>query len=231
MKKDPNHIRIAIFDDNDDRRRSLNYLLGMYPEMEVVGSFNHANNAKAEVQSLHPDVILMDIEMPGTNGIEAVRQIKNAVPDAVILMQTVFDQESIIFEAISAGASGYIIKKSPPEKIIEGIRDAYAGGAPVSPAIALKILQHFQNPNKIVAPSVDMVRKESLSAAIDLYALTPREVEILAQLVEGKSYKMVGAALHISYNTVNSHVRHIYDKLHVHSLGEVVAKALKERLV
>ena len=231
MENVQSNIRIAIFDDNDDRRSSLNYLLGMYPEMEVVGSFNHANNAEAEVKALKPDVILMDIEMPGTNGIEAVRNIKRTVPSAVILMQTVFDQESIIFEAISAGASGYIIKKSPPEKIIEGIRDAYAGGAPVSPAIALKILQHFQNPNKSPDPIPSRIKPELTAATIDLYALTPREIEILAQLVEGKSYKMVGDTLHISYNTVNSHVRHIYEKLHVHSLGEVVAKALKEGLV
>lgn len=220
-------IRILIFDDNADRRSSLSYLLGMYPEMDVVGLLDNANQAKEETIRLNPDVILMDIEMPGRNGIEAVREIKSALPKAVILMQTVFDQEAIIFEAIRAGASGYIIKRSPPEKIIEGIREAVAGGAPLSPAIALKVLQHFQGQENATMP-------ENHISAIELknqYDLTPREKEILAELVKGKSYKMVGESLNISYNTVNAHIRKIYEKLHVHSLGEVVAKALIEKIV
>ncbi len=194
----------------------------MQSDMSVVGIFEDANNAVENLKHCKPEIILMDIEMPGVSGITAVRQIKEKIPNAVILMQTVFDEENIIFDAIKAGASGYLLKKSPPDKIIDGIREAYEGGAPMSPAIASKVLRFFRESD---FPENDAFK------VVDIYGLTDRELQILAELVSGNSYKMVAANLDITYNTVNTHVRHIYEKLHVHSIGEAVAKAIRERLI
>jgi len=217
------HIRIAVFDDSEDQRLSFKYLIGMQSDMSLVGIFENAVNAIENLRRCKPDIILMDIEMPGISGIEAVRQIKEKMPNAVILMQTIFDEDSTIFDAIKAGASGYLLKKSSPVKIIDSIREAYEGGAPMSPAIASKVLRFFRESDKL--------DKDSSEKAPKLYDLTSRELEILAELVNGNSYKMVSANLNITYNTVNTHVRHIYEKLHVHSIGEAVAKAIKERLI
>jgi DNA-binding NarL/FixJ family response regulator len=210
-------IRIIVFDDNRDRRESLQYLIGMQEDMEFVAAFENADQVVEKVRELKPNIVLMDIEMPGINGIQAVRIIKEALPKTIILMQTVFDEERIIFDAIKAGASGYLIKKSAPQKIVEGIRDAYEGGAPISPAIASKVLRVFQT------AEVPKAKQD--------YLLTPKEKEILALLVDGNSYKMVAGEMNISYHTVNTHIRHIYEKLHVHSVGEAVAKATKEGLI
>lgn len=210
-------IRIIVFDDNRDRRESLQYLIGMQEDMEFVAAFENADQVVEKVRDLKPNIVLMDIEMPGINGIQAVRIIKEALPKTIILMQTVFDEERIIFDAIKAGASGYLIKKSAPQKIVEGIRDAYEGGAPISPAIASKVLRFFQT------TEVPKAKQD--------YLLTPKEKEILALLVDGNSYKMVAGEMNISYHTVNTHIRHIYEKLHVHSVGEAVAKAIKEGLI
>jgi len=223
MKAHMPHIRIAVFDDSEDQRLSFKYLIGMQSDMSLVGIFENAVNAIENLRRCKPDIILMDIEMPGISGIEAVRQIKEKMPNAVILMQTIFDEDSTIFDAIKAGASGYLLKKSSPVKIIDSIREAYEGGAPMSPAIASKVLRFFRESDKI--------DKDSSEKAPKIYDLTSRELEILAELVNGNSYKMVSANLNITYNTVNTHVRHIYEKLHVHSIGEAVAKAIKERLI
>jgi len=223
MKAHMPHIRIAVFDDSEDQRLSFKYLIGMQSDMSLVGIFENAVNAIENLRRCKPDIILMDIEMPGISGIEAVRQIKEKMPNAVILMQTIFDEDSTIFDAIKAGASGYLLKKSSPVKIIDSIREAYEGGAPMSPAIASKVLRFFRESDKL--------DKDSSEKAPKLYDLTSRELEILAELVNGNSYKMVSANLNITYNTVNTHVRHIYEKLHVHSIGEAVAKAIKERLI
>ncbi|MCZ4407708.1 response regulator transcription factor [Cryomorphaceae bacterium 1068] len=217
-------IRVAVFDDNDDRRMSLKYLIGMLPDMEFVGDFSDATRSVEKVNKSKPDVILMDIEMPGVTGIEAVSEIKKAFPEVSILMQTIFDDESMIFDALKAGASGYLLKKGTPEKVIEGVREAYQGGAPMSPAIATKVLAFFRNmPNS----ENDDEKEEDKPD----YGLTVRQKEILTELVNGSSYKMIAATMNISYNTVNTHIRHVYEKLHVHSLGEAVAKALKERII
>jgi len=216
-------IRVAVFDDNDDRRMSLKYLVGMLPDMDFVGEFPDARDAVRKVSVTKPDVILMDIEMPGVTGIEAVSEIKKAFPNVAILMQTIFDDEAMIFDALKAGASGYLLKKGTPEKVIEGVREAYQGGAPMSPAIASKVLNFFRN-----MPVSAKAEKELNTPD---YGLTARQKEILTELVNGSSYKMIAATMNISYNTVNTHIRHVYEKLHVHSLGEAVAKALKERIV
>ena len=211
-------IRIIIFDDSRERRESIELLVSMFDDMEFAGSFETCEGAVRAVEALTPNVILMDIQMPGMTGIEGVRQIKNAHPTAVVLMQTVFEDEQRIFDSIKAGASGYILKSASPDKLVEAIREAADGGAPMTPSVAIKVLNFFQQLNQEPQKPTD-------------YLLTDREKDILSQLVEGKSYKMIAAEYHISYHTVNSHIRRIYEKLHVHSLGEAVSKALKERLV
>ena len=216
-------IRVVVFDDNEERRKSLRYLIGMLPDMDFVGEYEDAQNAVVEVKKSKPDVILMDIEMPGVTGIEAVSEIKKAFPEISILMQTIFDDEAMIFDALKAGASGYLLKKGTPEKVIEGVREAYQGGAPMSPAIASKVLSFFRNMSVSTSAAEESDTPD--------YGLTARQKEILTELVNGSSYKMIAATMNISYNTVNTHIRHVYEKLHVHSLGEAVAKALKERIV
>lgn len=222
-RADSPFIKVAVFDDNEERRKSLRYLIGMLPDMEFVGDFPDATESVRKVKETKPDVILMDIEMPGVTGIEAVTEIKKAFPEVSILMQTIFDDEAMIFDALKAGASGYLLKKGTPEKVIEGVREAYQGGAPMSPAIASKVLNFFRN--------MPVSAKAEKEADTPDYGLTSRQKEILTELVNGSSYKMIAASMNISYNTVNTHIRHVYEKLHVHSLGEAVAKALKERIV
>lgn len=207
--------RIAIFDDNKDRRESLGYLIEMHDDLLCVGQFVDCVNVLKDIEKCKPDVVLMDIEMPGMNGIEGVRLIKSMYPETIVLMQTVFEDDDNLFESISAGASGYLLKKMDPEKIIQSIREAAEGGAPMSPNMAMKVLKFFQTQ-----------KPES-----NQYALTDREKVILALLVDGLSYKMIADREHISFHTVNSHIRKIYDKLHVHSLGEAVSKAIREKLL
>lgn len=221
---DSHKIRVAVFDDNDDRRMSLKYLIGMLPDMDFVGGFPDARDAIKNVSQTRPDVILMDIEMPDVTGIQAVSTIKKAFPEVSILMQTIFDDEAMIFDALKAGASGYLLKKGTPEKVIEGVREAHEGGAPMSPAIAAKVLAFFRS-------MPETLKEKEQSPEQPDYGLTERQKEILTELVNGSSYKMIAATMNISYNTVNTHIRHVYEKLHVHSLGEAVAKALKERIV
>jgi DNA-binding NarL/FixJ family response regulator len=207
-------IRVIIFDDNTERRESLKYLLGMFPDFQFAGAFEDCTDAVAKVESSKPDVILMDIQMPKVSGIEAVRTIRASHPGVVIIMQTIFEDDDNVFESIKAGAAGYILKKASPDKIAEAIRDGIAGGSPMTPTIANKVLRFFQN-----------------NAVSNDYELTVREREMLGHLVNGLSYKMIADKCGISFHTVNSHLRKIYEKLHVHSLGEAVSKALKEKLV
>jgi DNA-binding NarL/FixJ family response regulator len=207
-------IRVIIFDDNAERRESLRYLIGMFPDFTYEGAFEDCSNAIRNVEETNPDVILMDIQMPNVDGIAGVKVIKTFRPEINIIMQTIFEDDDNVFESIKAGASGYILKKASPEKIAEAIRDAAVGGSPMTPSIANKILRYIQQ-NKV---SND-------------YDLTTREREMLGHLVEGLSYKMIADKCGISFHTVNSHLRKIYEKLHVHSLGEAVSKAIREKLV
>lgn len=207
-------IRVIIFDDNSERRESLRYLIGMFPDFTFEGAFQDCSNAIQNVLETNPDVILMDIQMPNVDGIEGVRLIKSFRPEINIIMQTIFEDDDNVFESIKAGACGYILKKASPEKIAEAIRDAAAGGSPMTPSVANKILRYFQQ-NKIS----------------NHYDLTSREREMLGHLIEGLSYKMIADKCGISFHTVNSHLRKIYEKLHVHSSGEAVSKAIREKLV
>jgi len=207
--------RVVIFDDSKDRRDSLRYLLDMYDDMDCVGMFQDCTQVLKNIEDTKPDVVLMDIEMPGVNGIEGVKKIRQKFPDVLVLMQTVFEDDDSLFESIKAGASGYLLKKSDPDRIISAIREVVNGGAPMSPNMALKVLRFFQ----------------STPATNNQYALTDREKTILSALVDGLSYKMVADRENISFHTVNAHVRKIYEKLHGHSLAEAVSKALKEKLL
>jgi DNA-binding NarL/FixJ family response regulator len=213
-------LRIAIFDDNKNIRDSITMLLQTVPSFEVVGSFCHVLDCIDDITECRPDIILMDIEMPGMTGIEAVHTIKKAFPQIQVLMQTVFEDDDRVFDSICAGASGYILKNHLNTKLVDAIIELQYGGSPMSPSIARKVLNKLQQIPQHVRPE----------EAPD-YQLTPREKEVLACIVNGLAYKMIADQLTISYETVRSHVKKIYEKLHVASLTEAVSKAMKERIV
>jgi len=213
-------LRIALFDDNKNLRESISMLLDTEPEFEMVGAFSHVLDCVDEIRDCQPDIILMDIEMPGMTGIEAVVSIKKEFPHIPVLMQTVFEDDERVFDSICAGASGYILKNHLNTKLVEAIREVQFGGSPMSPSIARKVLNKLQ-----AIPQ--HVRKEK---AAD-YQLSPREKEVLSCIVNGLAYKMIADQLNISYETVRSHVKKIYEKLHVASLTEAVAKAIHQRIV
>lgn len=210
-------IRVIVFDDNATRRDGLQLLLNNTAGFLCAGAFEDCSHLVADIVSTAPSVILMDIDMPGINGIEAVKIIKQEFPDIPVMMQTVFDHDEKVFQSILAGATGYILKKASPVKLLDAIKEIHEGGAPMTPEIALKVLGFFQK------KSIEKTKTDAL--------LTDKEKEILAALVDGLSYKMIADKIHISYHTVNFHVRNIYKKLHVHSVSEAVAKALKEKIV
>lgn len=210
-------IDVMIFDDNATRRESLQMLLESHDRFRVVGNFPNCLDANTHVNNFKPQVILMDIQMPGMSGIEAVKQLSNSHPHIKIIMQTVFDDNEKIFDALRFGASGYILKKTEPGKIIQAIDDVLQGGLPMTPTIATKVLQFFRS---------DQNQTETSD-----FGLSDREKDILNLLVEGKSYKMIAEHLKISYHTVNSHIKKIYEKLQVHSLSEAINKAIQSKLV
>jgi DNA-binding NarL/FixJ family response regulator len=213
-------LKIAIFDDNRNIRESIGLLLKTEPDFELVGSFSHVLDCIEDIRECKPDIILMDIEMPGMTGIEAVIKIKKEFPHILILMQTVFEDDDRVFDSICAGASGYLLKNFLNTKLVDAINELQYGGSPMSPSIARKVLNKMQSVSTVIRP------EETPD-----YHLTPREKEVLSCLVNGLSYKMIGADLSISYETVRSHVKNIYEKLHVASLTEVVAKAINQRIV
>jgi DNA-binding NarL/FixJ family response regulator len=185
-----------------------------------VGSFSHVLDCVEDVKECNPDIILMDIEMPGMTGIEAVKAIKKEYPHIQVLMQTVFEDDDRVFDSICAGASGYILKNYLNTKLIDSIQELQYGGSPMSPSIARKVLGKLQQHAGAIRPD----------EAPD-YRLTAREKEVLACVVNGLSYKMIADELTISYETVRSHIKKIYEKLHVASLTEAVAKAINQRIV
>lgn len=213
----PPPIRVCIFDDHAPLREALSLLIGGTPGYEVGGAYPDTSELLAQVDKAQPDVILMDISMPGESGIQAVPRLKRHMPAVQVLMLTVFEDEERLFQALCAGASGYLLKRTPPAALLQAIREVHEGGAPMSPAIARKTLGLLQK----------FGRQPDASA----YHLTARETEVLAQLAQGYSAKMIAAELKMGYETVRSHLKVIYDKLHVASMTEAVAKALRERLV
>ena len=209
-------IEILIYEDNNDMRNGLAELVNRTPEFKLSGAFADCLAVEYQVKKLQPDVILMDIDMPGISGIEAVQLIRHFDIDVHILMLTVFDTNEKIFDALCAGASGYLLKKTLPSKIVEAINDVYTGGTPMTPEIAKKVLGHFSN--------------QPLKSK-KLYNLTEREKDILFNLTQGKSYKMIATQLQISIDTVRFYIKQIYLKLQVNSAPEAVSKALRENMV
>jgi DNA-binding NarL/FixJ family response regulator len=206
-------IKIAIVEDNKTLRNSLTHLFNHLEGMQCVAALPHLMNVVSEFKKSRPDVVLMDIGLPNISGIEGARTVKENLDNIQILMFTVFEDDEKIFEAIKAGASGYLLKKSSPEEIIEAIKSLYTGGAPMSSSIARKVIESFQRHS---------------SAYKSDYKLTTRETEILNSLIDGLSYKKLAEKYFISISTVRTHIGHIYEKLHVNSKSQAVAKALKK---
>ena len=211
-------IRVLAFDDHPAVRQMLELLIDAQEDMLCVSTWPDCRDLIMRVEKAAADVVIMDISMPGMDGIEAVRQIKARFPDLQILMQTVFEDDARIFEAIYAGASGYLLKNSGTEALVQAIRDVRQGGAPMTPSVAARVLEKLRISTPNSPPTED-------------YQLSVREKEVLSLLVEGLSYKLIAARLGISFHTVDAHIRKIYDKLHVHSMGEAVSKAIRKRIV
>lgn len=206
-------IRLAIVEDNNTLRKSLTHLFDHTDGMKCVASLSNLMNVVSEFRKGRPDIVLMDIGLPNISGIEGVRTVKENFDNIQVLMFTVFDDDEKIFEAIKAGASGYLLKKSSPEEIIDAIRSLHNGGAPMSASIARKVIQSFQ---------------QNTTGNKDDYQLTTRENEVLYSLIDGLSYKKLAEKYFISISTVRTHIRHVYEKLHVNSKAQAVAKALKK---
>lgn len=207
-------IRVAIVEDNRELREGLTQLVACTAGMICVGAFPNCEEMLSKVAEVDPDVVLMDIGLPGMSGIEGLRRLKSVQPKVSVVMLTVYEDEARIFESICTGACGYLLKKTPPAKILEAITDIHNGGAPMTPKIARRVLARFQQP-----PDPGMG------------SLSERERDVLHALVEGLSYKMIADRYSISIDTVRSHIKKVYDKLHVHSKSEAVARALKSGAV
>lgn len=212
-----NPIRVAIFDDNDSRRDGLSLLISLTPNMECVGAWPDCRDVVQKVSDSKPNVVLMDVDMPHVNGIEGLVLLRKNYPELRILMQTVFEDDDKVFACICAGADGYILKKTAPSELLKGIEDVMEGGAPMTPTIARQVLR--------------LVNKENKAYPVQHFNLTSREAEILGLLVKGLSYKMIAEKCFISYPTVNTHIKHIYEKLQVNSVAAAVALAFEKKLV
>jgi DNA-binding NarL/FixJ family response regulator len=208
--------RILLYDDNEALRQSIETLLDEEPGMEFMGGIPNAETVETDIAEINPDVILMDIDMPQVNGVEAVRRIRKIKPELPVIMLTVFDDNENIFNAICAGASGYILKRYAPIEVVAAIRNVLTGGAPMTGTIAKKVLQ--------MVPPAQSLSEEKTN-------LTKKEILILQYMVQGYSYKMIAAELYNSHDTIRYHVKNIYSKLHVHSATQAVSKAIKDRLV
>ena len=212
-------IRVAIFEDNKLLRDALKTILDGTAGYTCCGVFADGNRWYEDMRRSEPDVVLMDIEMPGLNGVDVTRNICEKFPQVRILIQTVFNESDKIFAALCAGASGYILKTDPPHKYLEAVADVYNGGAPISAGVAKKILGFFSNKNVMLVSPGD-----------EDFQLTEREKEILQLMVKGESYQVIAKLAYISYETVRTHVKHIYKKLHVASRSEAVSKAIQKGL-
>lgn len=211
-------IRVAVFEDNKHLRETFELLLNSTAGFTCSGAWPDCGNIITNLEIFPCDIVLMDIEMPGMNGIEATKIIKEHFPKINILIQTVFFEDEYIFNAICAGASGYILKSTTPDGYIEAINDVQAGGSPMTPGIARRVLDLFKINLQPASPAKD-------------YNLTAQEKKVLQLLVEGKSYKMIAAELFVAHDTIKSHVTNVYAKLHVHSGTEAVSLAIRDKLV
>ena len=214
------NIRVAIFEDNTLVREGMQAILNGTPGYSCCSAYADANHVEQKIRSSTPDVVMMDIEMPGLTGIEATYIIHEHFPGTKVLIQTVFNDSDKIFNALCAGASGYILKNEPPSKQIEAIHEVFNGGAPMSPSIAKKVMQFFLQKNVI------LVSPETID-----YQLSEREKEILSLMAHGHNYRSIADKAFISYETVRTHVKKIYRKLHVASRAEAILKAQQQGLV
>jgi len=210
-------IKVIIFEDNKHYRDGMIAVIDVTPPFKIVGAFPDCTKLIQRIEQVKPDIILMDIGMPGLSGIEAVILIRKQFPHLPVLMQTVFEDDDKIFAAICAGASGYLLKNAGPIKLLDAMKEVLDGGAAFTPVIAKKVMNMFQQQSKQSNP--------------EFIELSKREKEILQCLVKGMSYKMVAENCFISTETVHSHIKKIYEKLHVHSMSEAVAKAIRNHLV
>lgn len=209
-------IKILLYEDNPQLREGLTMLINGTEGFDVLAAFKNCDDVIEQVLTFKPDVVLMDIDMPGVNGLEGLKKIRAINKDVRILMLTVFDDNKNVFEAIKNGANGYILKKTPPARLLEYIAEAHTGGAPMTASVATQVLKMFS--------SMNTEKGED-------YNLSDREKQVLQLLVEGFSYKMIANDMFIAIDTVRSHIKKIYDKLHVNSKSEAVAKAFKDKLV
>ena len=205
--------RIVIFEDNDALRESLVFLLKNTGEYEISGDYNHCRDAANIARVYQPDVVLMDIDMPGVSGIEGVRSVKEARPETSVIMYTVFEDDEKLFQCLCAGANGYLLKKTSPSHIFEAIHEVLSGGAPMSPSIARKVLASFKKGKS------------------NKYDLSEKETAVLQLLNKGYSAKMIAAELEISFDTARFHLKNIYRKLHVNCGKEAIVKALSEHIL
>ena len=209
-------INTVIVEDQRELREGLQTLINFTPGFACKGSFRTMEEALARLKYEKPDVVLSDIGLPGMSGIEGIRRIKEKYPEMVILMLSVYDDDERIFDALCAGASGYLLKHTPPLKLLESLKEAVSGGAPMSPEVAMRVIKLFR----------DIRPPERVD-----YDLTPHETRLLKLIVEGHNYTTAAEELGVKYSTVKFHMQNIYDKLQVHSKSEAVAKALRDRLV
>jgi DNA-binding NarL/FixJ family response regulator len=212
----PAVIKVAIVEDQRDIREGLASLIKFTDGYQCAGSYRSMEEALAKVRFDLPNIMLVDIGLPGMNGIEGIRLLKESYPQILLLMLSVYDDDEMIFDALCAGACGYLLKKTPPALLIESLKEAMRGGAPMSPEVARRVIKLFRE----IRPPEKADHK-----------LTPHELRILKLLVEGYNYKTAAVALGVKVTTIAFHMRNIYEKLQVHSKSEAVAKALRNRLV
>jgi DNA-binding NarL/FixJ family response regulator len=213
MSEPGNPLRIAVVEDDQTVRAVLEILLNGSPGFTCVASYNNGEDAVAGLPLVNPDVVLMDINLPGISGIDCIIRLKELKLPMLFIMLTIFEDSDVIFQSLSAGASGYLLKQTPPAKLLEAIQDVYQGGSPMSREIARKVIQSFQHP-------VANLASEN--------KLTGREEEILNCLVKGLLYKEIAADLFIGVETVRTHIRHIYEKLQVRTRSEAIVKYLNK---
>jgi DNA-binding NarL/FixJ family response regulator len=209
-------IKVALIEDRREIRDGLAMLINGTQGFKCTGAYRSMEDALPRIGTDLPDVALCDIGLPGMSGIEGMRILKEKFPALLLLMLTIYDDDERIFDALCAGACGYLLKKTPPAKLLEGLREAVEGGSPMSPEVARRVIALFRD-----------IRPPERAD----YELTPHETRLLKLLVEGHNYKTAALELNVSINTISFHMRHIYEKLQVHSKSEAVAKALRDRLV
>ena len=211
-------INVAIVEDNDTIREGLSALVNGTTGYKSVGAYRDCESFLAKLETLDVNVVLMDIALPGMNGIEGVKEAKKLKPDIDILMLTIYEDSEKVFDALCAGACGYLVKKTPPSKLLDAIKDVYEGGSPMSSQIARQVITAFKESKDVKDESPD-------------YKLSSREKEVITLLASGNNYQQIADQLFISVDTVRHHIKNIYKKLHVHTQSEAVAKAIRKKLI